>query len=52
MKNIEQQLQDDREKFPNKIIVTIHERVPFQLLFAFKVMMVPLEDRKLPSMLH
>ena len=34
----------------NKIIVTIHERVPFQLLFAIRVMMAPLEDRKLPSM--
>ena len=50
MKDVAKQIQDDREKFLNKLIVTIHERVPFQLLFAVKLSTAPQEQRKLPSL--
>ena len=50
MKDVAKQIQDDREKFLNKLIVTIHERVPFQLLFAVKISMTPPEQRKLPTL--
>ena len=49
MVNVEQQIQADREKFLNKLIVTIHERVPFQLLFIRNLALVPPEDRKMPN---
>jgi hypothetical protein len=34
IKDVERQLQNDRENFLNKLIVTAHERVPFQVFFA------------------
>jgi arylamine N-acetyltransferase len=34
IKDVEQQLQNDREKFLNKLIITAHERVPFHVFFA------------------
>ena len=49
MVNVEQQIQNDCEKFLNKLIVTIHERVPFQLLFIRNLSLLPPEDRKLPN---
>ena len=46
MKAVKQKLQD-REKFLNKLIVTIHERVPFQLLTLRKLMPDPPAKRKI-----
>ncbi|XP_028406147.1 uncharacterized protein LOC114528670 [Dendronephthya gigantea] len=34
MKDVAEELLNDREKFLNKLMVTIHERVPFQTLFV------------------
>ena len=49
MKNVKQQLHDDREKFLNKLIVTIHEKVPFQLLSVRNIALIPPDERKVPS---
>ena len=50
IEDVEQQLQNDREKFLNKLIVTAHEMVPFQMLFVGKLAFIPPEERKAPSM--
>ena len=49
IKDVERQLQNGREKFLNKLIVTAHERVPFQMLFVRKLALIPPEERKLPT---
>ena len=49
MKDVKQQLQNDREDFLNKLIVTIHEKVPFQMLFLRNLAQVPPNVRKAPS---
>ena len=49
MKLVKQQLQDDRKKFLNKLIVTIHENVPFQLLSLRNLAQVPPAERKIAS---
>jgi hypothetical protein len=49
IEDVERQLQNDREKFLNKLIVTAHEMVPFQVLFLRKLAFIPSEERKLPT---
>jgi hypothetical protein len=49
IEDVERQLQNDRENFLNKLIVTAHEMVPFQVLFLRKLAFIPSEERKLPT---
>ena len=49
MKDVEQEIKNDREKFLNKLIVTIHERVPFHLLFVPKLSTFPPNERTFPN---
>ncbi|XP_028406144.1 uncharacterized protein LOC114528668 [Dendronephthya gigantea] len=50
MKDVAEDIQNNREKFLNKLIVTIHERVPFHLLFVRNLAFIPPETRKLPTL--
>jgi hypothetical protein len=50
MIDVEKQIQNDREEFLNKLIITSHERVPFQLLRISSLASLPPEDRKAPTM--
>ena len=47
LKDVERQLQN--EKFLNKLIVTAHEIVPFQMLFLRTLAFIPSEERKVPT---
>ena len=49
LKDVERQLQNDREKFLNKLIVAAHEIVPFQMLFLRTLAFIPSEERKVPT---
>ncbi|XP_028406148.1 uncharacterized protein LOC114528671 [Dendronephthya gigantea] len=50
MKDVAEEIQNDREKFLNKLIVTVHERVPFHLFFICNLAYMPPETRKLPTL--
>ena len=50
MNDVESQVKTDRERFLNKLIQTIYERVPFQLLSAFTLASLPPNEREIPSL--
>jgi hypothetical protein len=50
MNDVEQLLQNDSEKFLNKLIATIHEKVPWHTLSVRNIAFIPPDDRKMPSM--